>query len=128
MAGTGDDVITGESFSGSTIDQISYGIGTKRNVTIEIANYSKTYILTNPKFYTSSGRCVHPPPPVIAKNTKEVCSFSKHEFSVGGAVGVLMYQMVTKKKDSVGDLAVMFSVPFEHTIFKNWFALGIYTG
>ncbi|XP_036449610.1 LOW QUALITY PROTEIN: bryoporin-like [Colossoma macropomum] len=128
MAPKGDGITSGTSFLGSTTEQISYSISTRRNITIEITNYSKTHALENPRFYNRSGYCFHTPPSVIAKNTKEECSFSKIAYAACGAVGVLTYQILSNKKHCVAELAIMFSVPFGYNLYENWFALGIYQG
>ncbi|KAL7873626.1 hypothetical protein AOLI_G00126970 [Acnodon oligacanthus] len=128
MASKRDGVTSGASLLGSTTEQISYSISTRRNITIEITNYSKMYTLENPRFYNSSGYCFHKPPSVITKNTKEVCSFSKLANTACGAAGVLTYQILSNKKHCVAELAIMFSVPFVYNLFENWFALGIYHG
>ncbi|XP_036449149.1 bryoporin-like [Colossoma macropomum] len=107
-------------------DQISRGIKTSRNVTIQITNYSDTYILANPRTYTFSGCCHHPPQPTIAQKTQEICSFSKISYTARGAVGVLTYQILQNEEEHVGELAIMFSVPFDYNLYKNWFALGIF--
>lgn len=78
--------------------------------------------------HTNKGYCYHPPQPTIEKNTKEVCSFSKYARTTRGTFGVMMYQILTDNKDCVGELAIMFSVPFNYNWFKNWFALGVFDG
>ncbi|KAL7873652.1 hypothetical protein AOLI_G00127230 [Acnodon oligacanthus] len=76
--------------------------------------------------YITSGYCFHPPQPTIAINTTAVCAFSKTARVARGAVGVLTYQILADEKDCVGELAIMFSVPFDYNRFKNWFGLNIY--
>lgn len=78
--------------------------------------------------HNTSGYCFNPPPPSIDKNTRGICSFSKTSGVAHGAVGVLMYQILTKERHSAGELAIMFSVPFDYVWFENWFALGIFEG
>ncbi|KAL6478447.1 hypothetical protein MHYP_G00142820 [Metynnis hypsauchen] len=106
-------------------EQISQGIKTNRNVTIQITNRSNTTTLTNPRTYTFSGCCHHPPQPTIPQKTQEICSFSKISYTACGAVGVLTYQIL-QNEEHVGELAIMFSVPFDYNLYKNWFALGIF--
>ncbi|KAL7873630.1 hypothetical protein AOLI_G00127010 [Acnodon oligacanthus] len=103
----------------SAADQISRGIKTSRNVTIQITT------LANPRTYTLSGCCHHPPQPTIAQKTQEICSFSKISYTARGAVGILTYQIL-QNEQHVGELAIMFSVPFDYNLYKNWFALGIF--
>ncbi|XP_017578999.1 bryoporin-like [Pygocentrus nattereri] len=109
----------------TTADQISQGIKTSRNVTIQITNCSDTTTLANPRTYTFSGCCHHPPQPTIPQRTQETCSFSKISYTARGAVGVLTYQILQNERH-VGELAIMFSVPFDYNLYQNWFALGIF--
>ncbi|XP_076867078.1 DELTA-stichotoxin-Hcr4a-like [Brachyhypopomus gauderio] len=119
-------IIPGASLTGTSAEQISQGINTGRNVVIEISNFSDTYTLGNPKVHTSSGYCLSPPQPTIQKKTKEACSFTKTSDTACGAVGVLTYQMLTNESYPVGELAIMFSVPYDYNMYENWFALGIF--
>ncbi|XP_036450144.1 DELTA-stichotoxin-Hcr4a-like [Colossoma macropomum] len=119
-------VIAGASLFDTSVEQISRSIDTWRNVTIEITNYSNTFTLTNPRSYTYSGYCYHPPQPTIAKRTKEACSFSKTPHTACGSVGVLTYQILNNETKHVAELAIMFSVPFDYNQYENMFALGIY--
>ncbi|KAG9268363.1 DELTA-sagatoxin-Srs1a-like [Astyanax mexicanus] len=116
-------VIPGMSLAGTSTEQISKNISTCRNVTIQITNHSDRYILTNPRIYNCSGYCCRPPQPTINKNTCEVCCFSKTSLAACGSVGVLMYQISLDNTSYFGDLAVMFSVPFDYNLYKNMFAL-----
>uniref|UniRef100_A0AAR2IWB8 Actinoporin-like protein n=1 Tax=Pygocentrus nattereri TaxID=42514 RepID=A0AAR2IWB8_PYGNA len=72
------------------------------------------------------GYCFHPPQPTIEKNTREACCFSKTNHVARGAIGVMTYQICTDDKRCFGELAIMFSVPYDYNFFRNWFALGIY--
>ncbi|KAI4889952.1 hypothetical protein NFI96_028643, partial [Prochilodus magdalenae] len=126
IASVAQAVIAGVSLFGTSVGQISQAINTSRNVSIEITNKSKNYILTNPRTYTSKGHCYHPPQPTIAEDVHQVCSFSKTANVARGSAGVLMYQILSKENKDVGELAIMFSVPFENIWSKNMFALGIY--
>ncbi|KAL6478454.1 hypothetical protein MHYP_G00142890 [Metynnis hypsauchen] len=119
-------IVDGVSLSGTSVEQISQSINTGRNATIEITNYSNKFTLTNPRIYTYSGYCYHPPQPTIGKMTKEACSFSKTAHTACGSVGVLTYQICSNEEKHVGDLAIMFSVPFDYNHYENMFALGIY--
>ncbi|XP_076867089.1 uncharacterized protein LOC143518482 [Brachyhypopomus gauderio] len=119
-------IIAGVSLQGNSIEQISNSINTSRNIVIQITNYSDSYILRNPRVYTNSGYCQTPPQPTIQKKTVEACSFTKTSDTARGAVGVLTYQILNDKKNTVGELAIMFSVPYDYNLYENWFALGIF--
>ncbi|KAL7861659.1 hypothetical protein SRHO_G00131000 [Serrasalmus rhombeus] len=119
-------VFAGVSLFNSTVEQISRIIPTKRNVSIQITNNSDMFTLTNPRTYTSSGYCHHPPQPTIKKNQQEVCSFSKTANVACGSVGLLMYEIFNNQAEHVGELVIMFSVPFDYNLYKNKFALGIF--
>lgn len=57
----------------------------------------------------------------------EVCNFSKSGGSTSGAVGVLTYDVIKKGKQTAGEkIAIMFSVPYDYNLYKNWVAVGIY--
>ncbi|XP_036449147.1 DELTA-sagatoxin-Srs1a-like [Colossoma macropomum] len=107
-------------------DQISLTLNTSRNVTIQINNNSDTFSLANPRTHNISGCCYHPPQPTIKTKTQETCTFSKTSYAARGSVGVLTYQIHRKKSNPVGELAIMFSVPYDYSLFENWFALGIF--
>ncbi|XP_017578984.1 DELTA-stichotoxin-Hcr4a-like [Pygocentrus nattereri] len=114
------------SWVSSTVEQVSRSMGTWRNVSIQIINYSDKYILTNPRTYTYSGHCHNPPQPTITRKKQEACSFSKTDYASCGSVGVLTYNILINETNHVGELAIMFSVPFSYSLYENWFALGIY--
>lgn len=57
----------------------------------------------------------------------EVCNFSKSGGSTSGAVGVLTYDVIRKGSQKAGKkIAIMFSVPYDYNLYKNWAAVGIY--
>lgn len=56
----------------------------------------------------------------------ECCTFTKSSSSATGAVGVLMYDLCERHKEASETLAIMFSVPWDYNLYKNWFAVGIY--
>ncbi|XP_036450071.1 DELTA-stichotoxin-Hcr4a-like [Colossoma macropomum] len=118
--------LNGVSLVSSTVEQVSRSIGTWRNVSIQITNYSDKYILTDPRTYTSSGYCHNPPQPTITGKKQESCSFSKTDYASCGSAGVLTYNILNNRTNHVGELAIMFSVPFSYSLYENWFALGIY--
>uniref|UniRef100_A0A4W4FDA6 DELTA-sagatoxin-Srs1a n=1 Tax=Electrophorus electricus TaxID=8005 RepID=A0A4W4FDA6_ELEEL len=109
---------------GTSIDQISNNINTTRNVVIQITNYKLLLFLY--RVYTKSGYCLSPPQPTIRKKTTEACSFTKTSDTACGAVGILTYTILTDECNSVGELVIMFSVPYDYNIYENWLALGIF--
>lgn len=57
----------------------------------------------------------------------ECCTFTKSSSSLTGAIGVLMYDLVGRSHTGSNErLAIMFSVPWDYNLYKNWFAVGIY--
>lgn len=57
----------------------------------------------------------------------EVCNFSKISGKASGTVGVLTYDLFKRQSDHATEkLAIMFSVPYDYNLYKNWVAVGIY--
>lgn len=57
----------------------------------------------------------------------EVCNFSKSGGKASGAVGVLTYDLFWRNSNNAKEkLAIMFSVPYDYNMYKNWFAIGIF--
>lgn len=74
-----------------------------------------------------SGFAFSPPQPTVRSSKTEVCSFTKDDNTASGAVGVLTYELFDRhSRQTNGIMAVMFSVPFDYTFYKNWLALGIF--
>ncbi|XP_058865875.1 DELTA-sagatoxin-Srs1a-like [Acipenser ruthenus] len=120
-------IIAGASLAGTTIEQMSTNINTERNVAIQISNYSKKYILKNPRVFTSSGYPHNPPQPTIRKETREGCSFTKNPDKLFGCVGVLTYDVSENNKSkALSRFAIMFSVPYDYTKYENWFSIGLF--
>ncbi|XP_026998900.1 DELTA-actitoxin-Afr1e-like [Tachysurus fulvidraco] len=116
----------GDSLRGTNIDSISSSIGTIRNVSIQITNFTDRYTLSNPRTYSSSGYCLNPPQPTVAKKTSETCTFTKTRSTAHGCAGVLAYKILKDEVHFVGELVIMFSVPFDYNFYENYLALGIY--
>ncbi|XP_047677242.1 bryoporin-like [Tachysurus fulvidraco] len=116
----------GESLRGTNIDNISRSIGTMRNVSIQITNFTDSYTLSNPRSYNSSGCCLNPPQLTVATKTSEACTFSKTASVARGCVGVLAYKILKDEVYFVGELVIMFSVPFDYNLYENYLALGIF--
>lgn len=58
----------------------------------------------------------------------ECCTFTKSSSSATGAIGVLMYDLIGRSQGggAAESLAIMFSVPWDYNLYKNWFAVGLY--
>lgn len=57
----------------------------------------------------------------------EVCNFSKPTAKTYGAVGVMTYDVFRRGDAGPKEkLAIMFSVPFDYNLYKNWAAVGMY--
>ncbi|XP_039621345.1 DELTA-sagatoxin-Srs1a-like [Polypterus senegalus] len=116
----------GASLQGMSAEQISKSIKTTRNVVIEISN-NTTRFLTNPKYHCHSGYNNTPLQPTIEPRCREACSFSKMGNTACGSVGVMTYDISASPRQSGHmKLAIMFSVPYDYTLYENWFAVGFY--
>ncbi|XP_061088580.1 DELTA-sagatoxin-Srs1a-like [Conger conger] len=110
-----------------TAEEFASNLTTNRNCTIEISNLSSKLCLVNPKVYMDSGFSFNPPQPTVCTNQIEVCSFTKKEDSASGSVGVLTYELFDMQARHCNELiAIMFSVPFDYNIYKNWIGVGIF--
>lgn len=75
----------------------------------------------------SSGFVFNPLQPTLRSSKNEVGSFVKNDNTATGAVGVLTYKLFDTRTRCVhGEMAVMFSVPFDYGLYKNWLALGVF--
>ncbi|XP_023269534.1 bryoporin-like [Seriola lalandi dorsalis] len=109
-----------------TAEVVSATLTTNRNCTIEIINVSGSYCLINPKVYMTSGFCHHPPQPTVRTTKTEVCSFTKDDNTATGAVGLLTYDLFHMQSRVCSErMAIMFSVPFDHNLYKNRLAVGV---
>uniref|UniRef100_UPI0037E7AC31 uncharacterized protein n=1 Tax=Semicossyphus pulcher TaxID=241346 RepID=UPI0037E7AC31 len=107
-------------------EAVSATLSTNRNCTVEISNVSNSYCLTNPKVYMESGFSHHPPQPTIQITKTEVCSFIKDDNTATGAVGLLTYDLFHMQSRVCSErMAIMFSVPFDHNLYKNRLAVGM---
>ncbi|XP_058476997.1 DELTA-actitoxin-Afr1e-like [Solea solea] len=110
-----------------TAEALAANQQSRRNITIEITNLTNNYCLLDPKVYLDSGNCHSPPQPTVRPQKTEVCNFTKASAKASGAVGVLTYDLFERNSNSAREtLAIMFSVPYDYNIYKNWIALGIY--
>ncbi|KAM6957063.1 actinoporin-like protein [Aplochiton taeniatus] len=103
-------------------------VTSRRSVTIEITNLTNNYCLINPKVYLDSGETYNPPQPTVRPLKTEVCTLSKTSAKATGSVGVMTYDLFERSRnDHIETLAIMFSVPWDYNLYKNWFAVGIYS-
>ncbi|XP_049601605.1 bryoporin-like [Syngnathus scovelli] len=111
----------------NTAEALSATLTTNTNCSFEITNVSSIYCLINPKVYMSSGFCQHPPQPTIRSGQTELCSFTKDDHTATGAVGLLTYDLFHMQSRACSlRMAVMFSVPYDHNLYKNRLAVGIF--
>ncbi|KAJ0016073.1 hypothetical protein NQD34_014363 [Periophthalmus magnuspinnatus] len=108
-------------------EAVAANLSSRRNVTIEITNLTTNYCLINPKVFLEKGSTPIPAQPTVRPLKTEVCTYSKDSGKASGAVGVMTYDLFEKnRQDYIETLAIMFSVPYDRNMYKNWFALGIY--
>ncbi|KAF3853984.1 hypothetical protein F7725_014672 [Dissostichus mawsoni] len=112
---------------GESAEALAANLKSSRNVTIEISNLTNSFCLVDPKVYLDSGNCHSPPQPTVRPLKTEVCNFSKTSSKATGAVGVMTYDLFARNSNTPTEkLAIMFSVPYDNSSYKNWFALAIY--
>ncbi|CAJ1076157.1 DELTA-stichotoxin-Hcr4a-like [Xyrichtys novacula] len=108
-------------------EAVTAHVDSKRSVTIEITNITGNYCLFNPKVFLDNGEVYSCPQPSVRPQKTEVCTFSKSSSKATGSVGVLTYDLFEmSRNDYIESLAIMFSVPWDYNLYKNWFAVGIY--
>jgi len=108
-------------------EAIAADVESKRSVTIEISNLTRNYCLINPKVHLENGETYNPPQPTVRSLKTELCTFSKAGGKATGSVGVMTYGLFERShNDCTETLAIMFSVPWDYNLYKNWFAVGIY--
>ncbi|KAM4715408.1 DELTA-stichotoxin-Hcr4a-like [Anableps anableps] len=108
-------------------EALAANLKSRRNVTIEITNLTNQYCLVNPKVFLDSGSVHSPPQPTVRPQKTEVCNFSKTSGKATGAVGVLTYELFGRSSNSAKEIvAIMFSVPYDYNMYKNWVGVGIY--
>ncbi|XP_014048388.1 DELTA-stichotoxin-Hcr4a [Salmo salar] len=110
-----------------TAEAVVANLSSRRNVTIEITNLTNNYCLINPKVFLESGDTYNPPQPTVRPLKTEVCTFSKSSAKATGSYGVLTYDLFEKSRnDYIETVALMFGVPWDYNVYKNWFAVGIF--
>lgn len=108
-------------------EAVAADVKSRRSVTIEITNLTNNYCLLNPRVFLENGEAYNPPQPTVRPLMTEVCTFTKSGGKSTGAVGVMTYDLFEKSRhDYIESVAIMFSVPWDYNIYKNWFGVGIY--
>ena len=95
----------------------------KRKVAIAVANQSgKTWSALNVYYYSGTSDVVLPP---SVKNSQALLYDSRKSDGpvARGAVGVIAYAM-----SDGNTLGVLFSVPFDYNLYKNWWNVKVYKG
>lgn len=79
------------------------------------------------RVFMETGRVFNPPQPTVQPMKSKLCSFHMLEGTATGSVGVMTYDLFVKGgNDHIQTMAIMFSVPFDYNLHKNWFAVGFY--
>ncbi|XP_034076029.1 actinoporin-like protein isoform X2 [Gymnodraco acuticeps] len=108
-------------------EAVAADVHSKRSVTIEISNVTNNYCLIKPRVFFENGETYNPPQPTVRPLKTEVCTFSKSGGQATGAIGVMTYDLFERSQnDYIETLAIMFSVPWDYNLYKNWFAVGLY--
>lgn len=108
-------------------EAVAADVDRKRSVTIEISNLTNNYCFINPRVFLDNGETYNCPQPTVRPLKTEVCTFTKSSGKATGSVGVLTYDLLEKSRnDFIETLAIMFSVPWDYNLYKNWFAVGLY--
>lgn len=94
-----------------------------RSVVIGVHNFL-TIDLTDPRSYVHSGRIEVEPVPIAAGEFGAAAASKNPGVTATGAVGVVTWRL----GDSEERLAVMYSVPYDYNLYKNWFKLAIIDG
>lgn len=90
-------------------------------------SYFYSFFCLQKRVYLDSGNCHSPPKPTVRPLKTEVCNFGKTSAKASGAVGVLTYDLFERQSNSAREtVAIMFSVPYDNNMYKNWFAIGIH--
>lgn len=106
--------------------QVSPDVAWSAQLSLNI--YSRLDLLHVTRVHLENGECYNPPQPSVRPLMTECCTFTKSSSSATGAIGILMYDLYGRSQGSgpQQSLAIMFSVPWDYNLYKNWFAVGIY--
>ncbi|XP_029030806.1 DELTA-sagatoxin-Srs1a-like isoform X2 [Betta splendens] len=98
-----------------------------RNCSVEINNNSGCLTLANPRVFTESGHCEIPLPPMLGPGSTATALFNKTTGAATGAVGLFTYDLFNAAlSDYSHIMAIMYSVPYDRTLYSNWLAIGIF--
>ncbi|XP_062407561.1 uncharacterized protein LOC134098511 [Sardina pilchardus] len=98
---------------------------THRECNIDIKNTS-AFILCNPKSHSVSGYCNDPLPPTLNPSEEGKGCFIKTAHTACGSVGVFTYDIFQQHENQyIGKIAVMFSNPYDFSLYSNWYAVGV---
>lgn len=111
--------ITDSSKISKELEEILNSMDVIRKIAIAIANNTEKKLI-NPKYYLENGEIPRADLTIYEKEVGFVAS-RKTEYSTFGTWGVVTYQIENTNKK----LAIMWSVPFNYTIYENWFKLAI---
>ncbi|KAE8283405.1 DELTA-sagatoxin-Srs1a [Larimichthys crocea] len=121
------EVFNSHSNMTESAEAVAADVASRRSVTIEISNVTNNYCLIEPRVYLDNGQTFNPPQPTVRPLKTEVCTFTKSSGKATGSIGVLTYDLFERSRnDYIETLAIMFSVPWDYNLYKNWFAVGIY--
>ncbi|XP_036003899.1 DELTA-sagatoxin-Srs1a-like [Fundulus heteroclitus] len=96
-----------------------------RQCTVTIQNETSSFTLCDPRVHLHSGYCAIPLPPVLRPTESGTALFKRTRATARGSVGVFTYNIVDKSTNQVqGKLAVMFSAPFNFSLYSNLYAVG----
>ncbi|KAG6922803.1 hypothetical protein G0U57_000995 [Chelydra serpentina] len=93
-----------------------------RCVGIQIINNTRDVTLENPRTYCFSGRAMTDHVSRIPPGSSGSSAFVKTSGTARGSVGVLSYE------SDAFTLAIMFSNPFDHTLYSTEFAIELFAG
>ena len=86
-------------------------------------NYSDHLI----RVHLISGGCLKTLPLELAPGTNDDAVFVKTPHTARGTVGVFTYDLSLSGSVPTEKMAAMFSVPFDFSLYSNWFAVGVFS-
>ncbi|CAI5677904.1 unnamed protein product [Oreochromis niloticus] len=101
-------------------------MGARQSV-IHITNKTEGYTFRDPSLHLVRGLCQIPLPAKLEPSESGNALFSKTGGTTCGSVGVFTYDLydsATNRADK--KIAVMFSVPFDYSLYSNWYAVGVF--
>jgi hypothetical protein len=111
--------VTDYSKISEELEKILNSMNVIRKIAIAIVNNTEKKLI-NPKYYLEDGEIKRTDLTIYEKEVGFVAS-RKTEYSVFGTWGVVTYEIENTNKK----LAIMWSVPYNYSIYENWFKLAI---